>query len=86
MNELNLDHNTLRGGFVGKGYKRGAIVGIGRWSEGMEDLGTVARVDVAGVTKESKVVGIGGRTTSGVGWSALGAQSLFKYGQATERV
>ena len=72
MNELYLDHNTLRDEFVGKGYKREAIVGIGRWSEGVEDLGMAACMDIAGATKESKVVGIGGRTTSGGGWSTWG--------------
>lgn len=33
MNELSLDPNSLRDGFVGKGYKRGAIVGVKKESK-----------------------------------------------------
>lgn len=75
MNELYLDHNTLRDEFVGKGYKTEAIVGIGWWSEGVEHLGMATCMNVAGATKESKVEGIGGRTTSGGAWSAWGHEA-----------
>ena len=54
MNELNVDSNSLRDGFVGKGYKRGAVVGVKAW----RILGAATRMEVVGVKKESKVVGL----------------------------